>query len=155
MITTLEPLLAEHPFLKGLRPEYIQLITGCASNIKFEAGQTIHKTGEEANTFYIIRHGKVSVDVFLPGRGSVIVETLSEGDVLGWSWMFPPYRWHLDAKAIEFTRAIALDGKCLRTKCESDPALGYELVRRVAQVMMDRLTASALQLLDVYGERRN
>lgn len=152
MMTSLEPLLAEHPFLKGLKPEYLELVTGCASNVRFEANQQIYLTGEEANTFYIIREGKVAVQVFVPGRGVVPVETLREGDVLGWSWLFPPYRWHFDAKANTLTRAIALDGRCLRAKCDADPAFGYEIVKRVSHVMMERLEASALQLLDVYGK---
>ena len=154
MKTTLEPLLAEHAFLKGLQPQYVELITGCASNVRFEAGEKIYKDGDEANVFYIIRHGRVAVEIFVPGRGDVNVETLSEGDVLGWSWLFPPYRWHFDARAIELTRAIALDGKCIRAKCDSDPALGYDMVKRMAYVMMERLESARMQLLDVYGAKK-
>jgi CRP-like cAMP-binding protein len=154
MITTLEPILAEHPFFSGLLPEYLKLVTGCASNVRFDAGQQIARAGEEANSFYIIRQGKAAVEVFAPGRGTIMVETLGEGDVLGWSWLFPPYRTHFDSRALELTRAIALDGKCLRTKCEADPALGFELLKRVAGVMVQRLQAARLQLLDVYGSKR-
>lgn len=154
MITTLEPILASHPFFTGLMPDYLKLVTGCASSVRFNAGDPIGRAGEEANAFYIIRQGKVSVEVFAPGRGTITVETLGEGDVLGWSWLFPPYRTHFDSRALELTRAIALDGKCLRTKCETDPALGFELVKRVAGVMVQRLQAARLQLLDVYGSQR-
>jgi CRP/FNR family transcriptional regulator, cyclic AMP receptor protein len=151
MITTLEPILSGHPFFKGLPEPHMQLITGCASNVRFEAGQKIFKSGEQANTFYIIRGGKVAVEIFIPGRGDVTIETLSEGDVLGWSWLFPPYMWHFSARAIDLTRAIAMDGKCLRTKCDADPILGYELLKRIASVLMQRLEAANVQLLDVYG----
>lgn len=154
MITTLEPILAEHPFFSGLQPDYLKLVTGCASNIRFDAGQQICRSGEEANVFYIIRQGRVAVEVFAPGRGTITVETLGEGEVLGWSWLFPPYRTHFDVRALDLTRAIALDGKCLRTKCENDPALGYELLKRVAGVMVQRLQSARLQLLDVYGSNR-
>jgi CRP/FNR family transcriptional regulator, cyclic AMP receptor protein len=148
---TLEPILAEHPFLKGLDSRYLQVIVGCASNVRFDAGGLIFREGEEANQFYIIRHGRVALQIFAPERGPITIDTLGPGDVLGWSWLFPPYRWHFDAKALELTRAIALDGTCLRSKCEDDHGLGYELVKRFAHVLMQRLQATRLQLLDVYG----
>lgn len=148
---TLESILAEHPFLKGLDPHHLQLIAGCASNVRFDAGRLIFREGEEADQFYIIRRGKVALEVFVPGRGSITIQTIGEGDVLGWSWLFPPYHWHFDARALELTRAIAFDGKCLRTKCEDDHDLGYELVKRFTHIVMQRLQATRLQLLDVYG----
>ncbi len=148
---TLEPVLAAHPFFKDLKPEHLQVLVGCASNVRFDGGQYIFKEGEEANTFYLIRHGTVALEMAVPARGGVTVQTINEGDVLGWSWLFPPYRWHFDARATELTRAIALDGKCLRDKCEQDHSLGYELVKRFAQIIERRLQATRLQLLDIYG----
>jgi CRP-like cAMP-binding protein len=150
MITSLESILEAHPFFKGLKPEYTNLIVGCASNVRFEAGEEIHREGEAADKFYIIRQGKVAIEIFVPGRGDVTIETLGEGEILGWSWLFPPYQWYSNARSLELTRAIALDGKCLRSKCENDPALGFELVKRLAQIMMHRLHAVRLQLLDLY-----
>lgn len=143
--------MAEHPFLKGLPPEHIGLIVGCASNVRFDAGVYIFHEGENADKFYIIRQGRVALELFIPGKGPLTIQTIGEGEVLGWSWLFPPYRWHLDARAVEMTRAIALDGKCLRKKCEEDHGLGYELMMRVAQNFLQRLQAARLQLLDVYG----
>jgi CRP/FNR family cyclic AMP-dependent transcriptional regulator len=148
---TLERILAEHPFFKELEARHLQLIVGCAANVRFDAGQVIFREGEEANQFYVIRHGKVALEIFAPGRGPIIVETLGEGEILGWSWLIPPYHWHFNARAIELTRAIALDGKCLRTKCEEDHDLGYELLKRFAHVIEQRLQATRLQLLDIYG----
>ncbi len=148
---TLQPILAAHPFFKDLKPEHLQVLVGCASNARFDAGQYIFKEGEEAKTFYLIRHGKVALEMDVPARGAVTVQTIAEGDVLGWGWLFPPYRWHFDARATELTRAIALDGECLRDKCEEDSALGYELVKRFAQIIERRLQATRLQLMDVYG----
>jgi CRP-like cAMP-binding protein len=153
MIHTLEPILAEHPFFTDLNSRYLQLIVGGAPNVRFEAGQFIFHEGDEANQFYLIRHGSVSIEVFVPERGPLIIQTLGEGDVLGWSWLFPPYRWVFDARAVSLTRAIALDGACLRKKCEEDHELGYELLKRFAQIIMERLQATRLQLLDVYGAR--
>ena len=148
---TLEPYLAEHPFLKGLEPQHLKIIVGCASNVRFDAGQYILREGEEANNFYIIRHGIVAVELFAAERGTITIQTIGEGEILGWSWLIPPYHWRFDAKAVELTRAIALDGRCLRTKCEKDHDLGYELLKRFAHVITQRLEATRLQLLDVYG----
>jgi CRP-like cAMP-binding protein len=148
---TLERVLLEHPLLKGCQPKYIQLLVGCASNVRFNAGETILQQGQEANLLYLIRQGKVALEIPNSARGPIIVQTLGEGDVLGWSWAITPYRWHFDARAVELTRAVALDGKCLRDKCELDHDLGYEVMRRVTHVMEHRLQATRLQLLDVYG----
>jgi len=148
---TLERILEEHPFFKGLERRYLQLLVGCASNVRFNAGQFIFREGEEANQFYLIRYGRVGLEIFSPNRGPITIQTLREGEVLGWSWLFPPYQWHFDARALELTRAIALDGECLRKKCEEDHNLGYELTKRFAQIIEQRLEFTRLQLLDVYG----
>ncbi|MDZ7267719.1 MAG: cyclic nucleotide-binding domain-containing protein [candidate division KSB1 bacterium] len=148
---TLEPILAEHPFLKGMTPAQLQLLVGCASNVRFDPGQYIFREGEEANQFYIVRQGKVALEIVTPQRGSIIIDTLSNDEVLGWSWLLPPYHWHFNARALELTRAIALDGKCLRNKCESDHDLGYELLKRFVHLIEQRLQATRLQLLDLYG----
>lgn len=148
---TLEPYLAEHPFLKNLEPHLLKIIVGCASNVRFDAGQFILREGEEANNFYIIRHGKAAIEVFAAERGPITIQTIGEGDILGWSWLIPPYCWRFDARAIELTRAIALNGKCLREKCEHDHDLGYELLKRFAHIITQRLEATRLQLVDVYG----
>jgi CRP-like cAMP-binding protein len=148
---TLEAILVQHPFFKDLAPRYIQLSAGCAANVRFKAGEFLFREGEAANQFYLIRHGKVALQVFVPHRGPITIETIPAGEVLGWSWLFPPYRWHFDAQALELVRAIAFDGQCLRDKCEEDHDLGYALMQRFAQIMLQRLQATRLQLLDVYG----
>ena len=148
---TLEGIVAEHPFFKDLAAEHVRLITGCASNVRFEAGRFIFREGAEAQEFYLIRQGHVGLEMFAPERGHITVETLGEGDILGWSWLIPPYTWHFDARALELTRAIALDGKCLRKKCEEDHDLGYELMRRFLGVLTLRLEATRLQLVELYA----
>jgi len=148
---TLEGVLAKHPFFAGLDPRYLALAVGCASNLRFNAGELIFREGEEANHFYLIREGKVSLEVSAPGRGSLTIQTLRGGDILGWSWLIPPYNWRFDARAAETTRAVVLDGKCLRGKCEGDHELGYELLKRVTSVLGQRLDATRFQLLDIYG----
>jgi CRP-like cAMP-binding protein len=148
---TLERFLAEHPFFGGLDDKYLKLLVGCATNVRFNQGQVIFRQGDEANQFYLIRHGRVAVEIHSPERGNLIVETLGEGEVFGWSWLIGPHRWRFDARALELMRAIALDGKCLRTKCEEDHDLGYQLLKRFSHVMAQRLEATRLQLLDVYA----
>ena len=150
-IESLERILAAHPFFQGMEEPYRELFVDCASNVRFEAGQVIFREGEEANQFYVIRHGRVAVEISTSERGAVIIQSLGEGEVLGWSWMMPPYRWHFDARAVELTRAIALDGRCLRERSESDHDLGFQLMKRAAEVMEERFQATRLQLLDVYG----
>jgi CRP-like cAMP-binding protein len=150
---TLKGILAGHPFLSGLEDRHLDLLVGCASNVRFDAGQFILREGEEANQFYLIRHGKVALEVLAPGHGPIIILTLGESEVLGWSWLVPPYRWKFDARAVELTRAIVLDGKCLRTKSEEDHDLGYELLKRFAHIIEKRLAATILQLLSAICER--
>ncbi|OGR83798.1 MAG: Crp/Fnr family transcriptional regulator [Elusimicrobia bacterium RIFCSPLOWO2_01_FULL_64_13] len=150
---TLEPILAEHPFLEGLDSRQLQFIVGCAMNVRFNAGEHIFREGGSAEHFFFIREGKVAVEISTPERGPIVIETLGPGEVLGWSWLYPPYRWYFDARAIEMTRAIAIDGKCLRGKCEKDHDLGYEILKRFAKVIINRLQAARIQLLDLYGSR--
>ncbi len=145
-----DAILPEQPFFKDMDPQLLEIIAGCASNVRFAADDWIFQEGENAAKFYLIRHGKVALKAFVPGRGEVTIETIGEGEVLGWSWLFPPYRWHFGARALELTRAIAFDGVCLRTKAEADHDLGYELLKRFSQTIIERLQATRLQLLDVY-----
>jgi CRP/FNR family transcriptional regulator, cyclic AMP receptor protein len=147
----LERILAEHRFLSGLDAKYISLLAGCASNVVFKAGEYVFHEGEAADAIFFIRHGKIILETFVSQKGPVSIQSLSEGDVFGWSWLIPPYQWHSDARAYDLTRAIKLDGTCLKGKCEKDHDLGYELMLRVAMMIEHRLLATRLQLLDVYG----
>jgi CRP-like cAMP-binding protein len=148
---TLERVLSEHPFFAGMDPEYVHLLVGCASNVRFEAGSFIFRQGEEARHFFLIRQGKGALEMAPPNRPPMMIQTVGEGDVLGWSWLIPPHRWRFDARALELTRAFAMDGACLRQKCEQDPRLGYELLRRFSSIIAERLEATCLQLMDVYA----
>lgn len=147
-ITTLEPMLKAHPFLKDLPPPFMDLLTGCARNERFEPGQYIAKTGEPADRFYIIRSGRVAIEVQPPGRGAIIIETLADGDVLGWSWLFEPHTWILDARSLEPVRAIALDGDCLRRKMEADHDFGFAMLSRFSRLMLGRIKSMRKQLIE-------
>ena len=149
--SSLERILKEHSFLAGLDPAHTATLVSCASNRRFGTGEYLAREGEQADAFYLIRSGKVALQIYGAQRGSVWVDTLEEGDILGWSWLIAPYRWHFDAVAVEPGLAIALDGKCLRNKCEQDHELGYQLLKRFAALMEQRLSATRLQVLDMYG----
>jgi len=150
---TLESILVKHPFFENLDDAHLKLVTGCAANVKFDAGQFIYQHDESADQFYVIRQGKVALEICPPGKSPITVQTVSEGDILGWAWLVPPYRWHYDAQAMEMTRAIALDGKCLRKKCEEDNNLGFEFLKRLLPVIGKSMEAALLQLADVYAKR--
>lgn len=147
----IEQLLHEVPALAGLPEAGRALIAGCATNCVYEPGDQLLREGEPANTFYVIRRGSVALDTFLPPRGAVTIETIEDGDLLGWSWLFPPYRNMFNARAVTTTHAIAFDGACLRGKLDDDPALGYATMKLFASVMVERLQATRLRLLDIYG----
>ncbi len=147
----LERIVKEHPFFAGMQNAFCDLVCGCAKNVRFEAGQYLFHEGEPADWFYLLRHGRVALQVTAPGRGAVTFQTMAEGDIVGLSWLIPPYRWTYDAKAIDLTRAIAMDASCLRQKCEADHDLGYEMMKRFMPVLIQRLQATRLQILDVYG----
>jgi CRP/FNR family transcriptional regulator, cyclic AMP receptor protein len=111
---SLEGILAQHPFFSGWEPRYFQLAVGCASNVRFNAGELLCHEGREANTFYLIRAGKVALEVYFPGRGSVPMETVGTGEMLGWSWLIPPYRWGFDARPGDRVRWQVLAWKMRR-----------------------------------------
>lgn len=150
---TIERVLGEHVFFEGMTRRHLDLILGCAGNVRFEAGQFIAREGEAAEKFYLIRRGRVALEISASDRGIVRFETLEEGEVLGWSWVVTPATWSFDARALELTRAIAIDGPCLRAKCAADHDLGYEVLFRFSQILALRLEAARLQTLDVYGVR--
>lgn len=147
----LERIIREHPFFAGLDEPVVSLVCGCAKNVRFEAKQYLFHQGDSADDFYLLRHGRVALEIAAPGRGALRFQTIEPGDVVGASWLIPPYRWQYDAQALELTRAIAIDASCLRGKCESDHDLGYEMMKRVVQILVERLQATQLQVLDVYG----
>jgi CRP-like cAMP-binding protein len=149
----LERILREQPLFAGLSDDATALLAGCAKNHRFEAGQYLFREGEPANEFFLIRHGRVALEIAAPGRQPIVVATLGEGEIVGASWLVSPYRWTFDARALELTRALGIDAACLRGKCEADHHLGYEMMKRFVPILVERLRATQLQVLDVYGKR--
>jgi len=150
-VRDLKQIVCEHRFFKGLSDDFCNLVCGCAKNVRFRPGEYLFHEGDDADQFYLIRQGRVALEIMAPGRAPIQFQTVGEHDVVGVSWVVPPYRWSYDAKALEATRAISLDAKCLRGKCDMDHHLGYELMNRFVPVLVERLQATRLQVADVYA----
>ena len=149
---SLDNILREHPFLAGMDERHLNLLTGCAANVVFKKNEFLFHAGDPANLFYFIRKGRVVIETYVPEKGPIAIQSRGEGDVTGWSWLVPPYRCHFDTRAVELPRAIVLDGKCLRENMEKDHDLGYALFKRFAVLIAERLEATRIQLLDIYGK---
>ena len=150
-MTPLQSLLAKHPFFAGMRPEDLEQLATSASEVSFTAATFIFQEEMPASHLYALRSGHVALEIHAAERGDIVIETIGTGETLGWSWLFPPYKWQFAARAVEPTEAIALDAATLRERCAADHEFGYELMRRISAVIIDRLQATRLRLLDVYG----
>lgn len=139
--------LAAQPFFKGLPEHYLELLADNAMQAEFRAGELIFKEGDPANRFYLIFTGMVALESQTQANNDpFLVETIGGYTVLGWSWLFPPYFWHFDARAITPVKAIFFDGTYLREQCETDHDLGYELTKRAGAIVIERLQATRRRL---------
>lgn len=143
-------LLKMHPFFKNFDPGHLGKLKQIASEINFNPGQYVFRDGEDANAFYLILRGIISLEVYVPNRGPVTLGRLDSGDVLGWSWLYPPHRWHFDARALEETHTVVLNGKILRQQIEEDHEFGFQMMKKISLVMEDRLQAARRKLMEVY-----
>lgn len=143
----LKRIISEHPFLHALAPEQLEILTEGAKEVSFQPDEVIFREGEPANRFYLILGGRIALEAHEPADGTALVQHLSAGDVLGWSWLLPPFVWHFGARAIEPTQAIVLNGAHILVAAERNREFGYELMKRVAQVVIQRLQATRRQLL--------
>lgn len=148
----LKEILRNHPFLKGLDDSYLELLTGCTTNVVFHEGQYLFKENDHADKFYLLRTGRAAIEFHVRHKGIIRLQTIGEGEVLGWSWLISPYKSHFDVIAVEDIRAFALDGNCLRKKCEENHDFGYEMFIRFTRILENRLKATRLQLLDFYSK---
>jgi len=144
-------IIDEHPFFKGIDSDLRTLLVGCAANERFEPGEFLSREGRPADKFYLIRAGLVAVEVTLPGKRPIVLETVGEDEMMGWSWMVEPFLAAFDARAVTQVRAVSFDGKCLRAKMANDHLLGYEVLKRFVPVISHRLATARMQLLDLYA----
>jgi CRP/FNR family transcriptional regulator, cyclic AMP receptor protein len=150
-LETLEEMIVNHPFWAGLNLHYFDLLKKCAMFQRFDVGQSIFQEGGNADHFYLIQKGRVTLQAFVPGRGAVTVQTVGGGDALGWSWLFPPHQWHFSAHSSDPTEAIVFGAKLLRDEAEQNHDFGYELTKRVSKMLLQRLQETRLLLVDFYG----
>ena len=148
----IESVLKGHNFFRDLAPAQLSAIADCTSEIQYNAGDYIFKEGQPSEQFELIRSGEVALEIFAPGKGPVVIQTIGENAILGWSWLVPPYKKQYDARVVKLVRALVFDGKRIRALCEQDPKLGYELLKRFSKIMSDRLWAARIQILDVYAK---
>ena len=148
--TEIKEVIKEQPFFKDIQSKYLDILVDCASNLTFKNGHFLLTQGRNAEHFYIIIHGKVHIEMNAGEQGPVTIQILTDGDILGWSWLIAPYKWNFDALAVESTSVIAFDGKKLRTKCESDHSFGYDMLKRITGVMTYRLLYTRKELREYY-----
>jgi CRP-like cAMP-binding protein len=151
MIEAIAELVGDHPLFRGLPADVAELVAGCARNEAFATDELLIAEGAPAEKFHLLRRGRVALEIRKPGSGQLVVETLGPDELLGLSWLFGSKRWHTDARALEPVGTVAVDAECLLRKAEADPVFGYALMKRVAPVMLSRLQATRLRLLDLYG----
>jgi len=144
--------LQQVPVFADLSADYHQLVAGCGALSVFQSGETIYREGAAADSFYVIRRGRVRLEAHVPGRPPCIVDSLGAGEPLGGSWLVPPYRLQFDAKALELTRLIRFDAACLRRKMADDPRFACAIYERLVPVIVGRLAEARRQLMDLYGQ---
>lgn len=149
----IKDILKQLDFFQGMTDDMLEFIAGCGQNMHFSPGEYIGKENESADYLYVIRKGNVAVQVLHPNKGPTTIRTLRSGEIAGFSWIIPPYQLQFNLKALEHTSVVALDGTCVRKKCEEDHHLGYLLMKQSATIMNKRLTDTRIQLLDVYSAR--
>lgn len=151
-MTDLNALIAAHPFLQGIASEELALLTPGARPVRFAPGGLIAREGDAAQRFYLILRGEVSVESQTPGQAGAGQQTVGSGEALGWSWLFPPFKWHFTCRALNEVEALEWDTAWLRALAEKHPRLGYELARRLTQVLVKRLQTTHQQLVGFYGQ---
>lgn len=143
--------IAGHALFAGLDEQYVKILVDDAFEVSMLRDQVIFQHGESANHFYMIEGGRISLDIAIPGRGIIPVQTLHAGEVVGWSWIFPPYKWQFNARSLEETIALSFDAARIRRAIDADHEFGFQMMTRFSMVMMERLQATRLRLVDVYG----
>lgn len=141
--------MSAHPFLKGMSPEHLGTLALYAMRTAFEPAQLVFKQGDLANRFYLILEGEIALEAIAGNRRTVVIQTIGPGEVLGWSWLFPPHTWRFSARALGPVNAIFFYGTRLREHCEEDPAFGHDMLLRVAEVTIGRLNAVRQRLLEL------
>ncbi len=143
--------MSDHPFFHGFDERFVQLAGSGATERSFEVGDILFQEGDIAKEFWLVFHGKVALEIPAADRPRLTIQTVGSGEVLGWSWLIPPYRWRFDARAVKATRILALDAKTLKDAFEARPEDGYRFLLRLLPVIGERLQNAWVQVLDIHG----
>ena len=147
---SINQVLVAHPFFKDLPPAIIHRLIRFASLARLDSGQYVFTEGEDANNFYLVLKGSISLEINIPNYGPVTIENIGRGNIMGWSWLYPPFLWHFDARAKEETELIILNGKALRAHIEIDHEVGYNLMKSIGKIMGHRLQAARRKIVEFY-----
>jgi CRP-like cAMP-binding protein len=145
---SIEEYLSTHAFFSGLDDSFMKFLTSSAKEVQIKEGHVLFQQGKPADKFYLVRNGKISVQVPALMGPTLELQTLGEDQILGWSWLIPPYRWNFHARALEDSEVLEFDGSAILARCEEDPKFGYELFKRFAALMSERLDAARQKMMD-------
>lgn len=148
---SIEQIIAEHPFFAGLSKESMAFLAGCAKKRRLKEDEVLFRHGGKANRFFLVLDGRVTVEVAAIEGPSLDLRNLGPGDLLGWSWLIPPYRWHFQARAEEPVEVLEFDGRAVLRRCEDDPAFGYDLLKRFSGLMSERLAAARGKMMSEWS----
>ena len=148
-MNTMQNKILDHPFLAGLSPRHREILANCASEKSFDPGEILFREGEPADRFFLILEGKIAVESHQGEGATSVVQMVGAGEVLGWSWLFPPYVWHFRGRVLERTKAIVLDGAHLMIQCEENHFFGYELMKLISRLVIERLQAARKKLVTI------
>jgi len=143
-----EGFLKPHPFLEGCSPEFLNHLAEFATEATFEKGEVVFSESAYADRFYLICEGKICLECGSNGEPGVTIQTLGPGDMLGWSWLYPPFEWHFSARAAEPCKVVVLNAASLLIRAEEDPVFGYELMKRVSKQLIQRLQTTRTRLVE-------
>ncbi len=147
-MSSIKDYLSSHAFFSGLNDDFIEFLADSATKMRIKDGESLFKQGERADKFYLLRSGQISIQVPALMGPTLDIQTLGEDQILGWSWLISPYRWSFQARAVEDSEVIEFDGSAILERCEKDPAFGYELFKRFAALMSERLDAARQKMMD-------
>ena len=148
---SIEDYLSEHAFFSGLDDSFVKFLSNSAAELQIKKGEVLFKQGTHADKFYLLRNGQVSVQVPALMGPSLEIQSLGEDQILGWSWLIPPYKWNFNARAVEDSELLEFDGAVILARCEEDPKFGYELFKRFAALMSERLDAARQKIMDQWN----
>ena len=147
----IEDYLSSHVFFSGLDDSFIKFLSNSARELRIKKGDVLFKQGERADKYYLLRNGRVSVQVPALMGPTLEIQSLGEDQIIGWSWLIPPYRWNFLARATEDSDLLEFDGNAILARCEKDPKFGFELFKRFARLMSERLDAARQKMMDEWN----